>query len=59
MTLIPCLPVLVKNIANAPMPLNLMVVARGIILPDAPSLRIGWWSASKCVMIVIFVKYIE
>ena len=28
-------------------------------MPDAPSLRIGWWSASQCVMIVIFVKYIE
>ena len=56
--LISCLPVLLKNIANGPMPSKLGVVAHGIILPDAPSLRIGGWSAHH-VMIVIFVKYIE
>ena len=43
--LISCLPVLLKNVAIVPMPLNLRVVAHGIILPDAPSLRIGGWSA--------------
>ena len=57
-SLIPRLPVLVKNIANGPMPLKLGVVAHGIILPDAPSIRIGGW-ADHDVMIVIFVKYIE
>ena len=56
--LISRLPVLLKKIANGPMPLKLMVVAHGICLEPLPFASEGGMPIND-VKIVIFVKYIE
>ena len=53
-SLIPCLPVLVKNFANVPMPSKLGVVAHGIC-----RMPLSFAMVVCPVMIVIFVRCIE